>query len=43
MLVGRRKLTATVEPIDINNIAINPMKKGDSYKYLGQNENLDYV
>ena len=33
-LTREKKVTATAEPIDINNIAINPMKKGDSYKYF---------
>ena len=43
MGVGRGKITATAKPIVINSIAINPIKKGDSYKYLGQDENLGYV
>ena len=43
MVVDRRKITAATEPITINNVTINPMKEGDSYKYLGQDENLGYV
>ena len=43
MVEERGKVTAAAEPIVINNIAINPMKKGDSYKYLGQDENRGYV
>ena len=43
MVVDRRKVTAVTEPITINNVTINPMKEGDSYKYLGQDENLGYV
>ena len=40
--LGREKVTAAAEPITIN-VTINPMKEGDSYKYLGQDENLGYV
>ena len=43
MVVERRKITAATEPITINNVTINPMKEGDSYKYRGQDENLGYV
>ena len=43
MVIEKRKITATTEPITINKITINPMKEGDSYKYLGQDENLRYV
>ena len=43
MVVEKAKITAATEPITINNITINPMKEGDSYKYLGQDENLGYV
>ena len=43
MVVEKGKITAATEPITINNITINPMKEGDSYIYLGQDENLGYV
>ena len=43
MVVERRKIIAATEPITINNVTINPMTEGDSYKYLGQDENLGYV
>ena len=43
MVVEKGKITAATESITINNIIINPMKEGDSYKYLGQDENLGYV
>ena len=43
MVVGRGKITATTEPITINIVTINPMKEGDSYKYLEQDENLGYA
>ena len=35
MVLEKGKVTAGIEPITINNITINPMKEGDSYKYLG--------
>ena len=35
MVVERGKITAATNPITINNVTINPMKEGDSYKYLG--------
>ena len=43
MVVGRGKITAATEPITINIVTISPMKEGDSYKYLEQDENLGYV
>ena len=43
MVVERGKITAATERITINNVTINLMKEGDSYKYLGQDENLGYV
>ena len=43
MVVEKRKVASVAETVVINNIAINPMKKGDSYKYLGLDENLGYV
>ena len=43
MVVEKGKITAATGPITVNNVTINPMKEGDSYKYLGQNENLGYV
>ena len=43
MAVERGTITAATEPIMINNVTINPMKERDSYKYLGQDENLGYV
>ena len=43
MVVGKGKITDTTKPIMINNITINPMKEGDSYIYLGQDENLGYI
>ena len=43
MVVEKGKTTAATVPITINSITINPVKEGDSYKYLGQDENLGYV
>ena len=43
MVVERGKIPAATEPITINNVTINTMKERDSYKYLGQDENLGYV
>ena len=43
IVVERGKITAATEPITINNVIINPMKEGDSYKYLGQDEILGHV
>ena len=42
-VVDRRKVIVFTKPIVINNVIIKPMKKGDSCKYLGQDENLRYV
>ena len=42
-VVEKGKITAATAPITIRNVIINPMKEGDSYKYLGQDENLGYV
>ena len=42
MEVERGKVITSTEPIIINNVTIKPMKVGDSYKYLGQDENLGY-
>ena len=38
MVVERGKITASTEPIMINNVTVNPIKEGDSYKYLGRDE-----
>ena len=43
MVDEKGKITAGIDPITINNVTINPMREGDSYKYLGQDENLGYV
>ena len=43
MVVERGKITAATVPITINNVTVNPIKERDSYKYLGQDENVEYV
>ena len=43
MVVEGGKITAATEPITVNNVTINSMKEGDSYKFLGQDKNLGYV
>ena len=30
------------EPLVMNNLTIKPVKEGDTYKYLGINENISY-
>ena len=32
----------TTTPIEINGLMIKPIQKGDSYQYLGQDENVAY-
>ena len=32
-----------LNPININDVTIQPISDGESYKYLGQDENLGYV
>ena len=41
--IDKGKIVTSKEPIVMNNVAIDPVKEGDSYKYLGQDENLGYV
>ena len=43
MVLEKGKVTAATERTAIHNVTINPIKEGDSYKYLGQDENLGYV
>ena len=33
----------SAQNLEINNVCIKPIKEGESYKYLGQDENLGYV
>ena len=43
MVIEKGTLIEKKEPIIINNVKIKPMKEGESYKYLGQDENISYV
>ena len=43
LCINKGKIVTSKEPILINNIAIDLVKEGDSYKYLGQDKNLGYV
>ena len=42
MTIERGNVTAATEPTTINKVNTNPVKEGDSYKYLGQDENFGY-
>ena len=37
------KIKQSVQNLEINNVCIKPIKEGESYKYLEQDENLGYV
>ena len=43
LAIDKRKVVESHEVIVINGVAIKPLKDGDSYKYLGQDENIGYV
>ena len=43
LAIGKGKFVENHEAIVINGVAIKPLKDGDSYKYLGQDENIGYV
>ena len=40
MVIEKGTLIVKKEPIIINNVKIEHMKEGESYKYLGQDENI---
>ena len=42
-IIEKGKLVHQVEPILINGLTIEPIKNGEAYKYLGQDEHLGYV
>ena len=42
-IIEKGKLVHQVEPILMNGLTIEPIKNGEAYKYLGQDENLGYV
>ena len=39
--IEKRKNTTTT-PIEINGLTIKPIQEGESYRYLGQDENIAY-
>ena len=41
--IDKGKIVESHEVIVINGVTIKPLKDGDSYKYLGQDENIGYV
>ena len=43
IVIEKGTLIEKKEPIIINNVKIKPMKEDESYKYLGQDENISYV
>ena len=43
LAIDKGKVVESHEVIVINGVAIKPLKDGDSYKYLGQDENIGYV
>ena len=43
LAIDKEKVLESHEVIVINGVAIKPLKDGDSYKYLGQDENIGYV
>ena len=40
LAIGKGKVAESHEAIIINRVAIKPLKDGDSYKYLGEDENI---
>ena len=43
LAIDKGKIIESHEAIVINVVAIKPLKDGDSYNYLGQDENIGYV
>jgi len=41
--IEKGKIVNAKEQMVMNDVTIEPVKEGDSYKYLGQNKNLGYV
>ena len=41
--IDKEKIVESHEVIVMNGVTIKPLKDGDSYKYLGQDENIGYV
>ena len=43
LAIDKGKVVESHEVIVINGVAIKSLKDGDSYKYLGQDENIGYL
>ena len=43
LVIDKGRIIQNIEPIVMNEVTIQPMKEGESYRYLGQDENLGYV
>ena len=41
--INAGKQTNNKVPLEMNNLIIQPVANGDTYKYLGQDENISYV
>ena len=42
MKVVKGKRVSNLQPLEINNIVIQPIEEGGTYKYLGQDENINF-
>ena len=42
MEIRKGKMISNLEPLVINNLKIKPIQHGDSYRYLGTDENISY-
>ena len=42
MKVVKGKQVSNLKPLEINNIVIQPIEEGGTYKYLGQDENINF-
>ena len=42
MKVVKGKQVSNLKPLEINDIVIQPVEEGDTYKYLGQDENINF-
>ena len=36
------KQVSNLQPLEMNDIVIQPIEEGDTYKYLGQDENINF-
>ena len=40
--VVKGKQVSNLQPLEMNDIVIQPIEEGDTYKYLGQEENINF-